>query len=225
MCLSELQSVIGKVQRACMTLPAGARVFLTELLALSRGLHLPWHRRRMTQAARQDLRALADVLVANVGRGYFDTSHLPWAPGVFTDAMKDHNRAGWGWCTEDGRHDMGVYGSAQRHKHIDELEGDAVRRVARALGHDWAGKRVPIYIDNSAFQRSFAKGWSKARRLSVIIRDLYYLSARHDFIAVPRWISTTVNVGADALSRGDLQKYLEWARTRPTWTAAPVSRR
>ena len=211
--LGELQSLAGKILRASLTLPAGARVFLTEILSLIRGLRLPWHRRRMTTAAREDLRAIADVLEANVGRGYFDVSHLPWAPALYTDAMKDHRRAGWGWCDETGAADSGVYGSSMRHKHIDELEGDAVRRAVRARGHTWRGKRVPVYIDNSAFQKSLAKGWSRARRLSVVIKDLYILSAQHDFILVPYWISTVANVGADALSRGDLEAYENWART------------
>ena len=165
----------------------------------------------MTVAARDDLRALIELLESNHGRGYFDVSHLPWAPAVYTDAMKEPKRAGWGWCDVTGAHAAGVYGSAMRHKPIDELEGDAVRRAAAALGHTWRGMRVPIYIDNSSFQRSFAKGWSRARRLTRIIRDLFLLSAQHDCVLVPIWLPTGANVGADALSRGAMDVYRAWA--------------
>ena len=35
---------------------------------------------------------------------------------IYTDAMKDSGRAGWGWCDESGAFDFGVYGSSMRHK-------------------------------------------------------------------------------------------------------------
>ena len=70
----------------------------------------------MTVAAQEDVRAVIDLLKANEGRGYFDTSHLPWAPPLYTDAMKGKGRAGWGWCDEHGAHDYGIYGSSGRHK-------------------------------------------------------------------------------------------------------------
>ena len=53
--------------------------------------------------------------------------------------------------------------------------------------------------------------WSRARRLSQIIKDLFYMSAPFDYILVPVWISTTENVGADALSRGNIDEYMQWA--------------
>ena len=172
---------------------------------------MPWHRRRMTTMARDDILTVIDILASNHGRGYFDTSHLPFAPSMYTDAMKDPSRAGWGWCAVDGHADAGVYGTAWRHKPIDKLEADAVLRAAKARGHTWRGKRVPVHIDNSSFQRSLAKGWSRAPRLVRIIKKLFSLSARYEFVLVPLWISTTENVGADALSRGDESGYLAWA--------------
>ena len=195
-----------------MTMPPGSNVFLARILPLMSGLTLPWHRRRVTAGARSDLQAVADILGKNMGRGYFDYSHMPWAPGVFTDAMKDGGRAGWGWCATTGEHDSGVYGAADRRRFIDALEGDAVLRAAQPLGHTWAGKRVPFYIDSKSFQLSFAKGRSTAERLTGILRKLYALSVDLDCLFAPIWISTHDNVGADALSRGDFVRYKEWAQ-------------
>lgn len=212
-CLSELQTLIGRAFRAAMTMPRGSRVYLSELLRLTRGLRLPWHRRRMTSLARRDVRSLIDLLESNHGKGYFDTSHLPWAPAVYTDAMKSGRRAGWGWCDETDRHDAGLYGSSMRHKPIDELEGDAVRRAVDSLGPSWRNHRVPIFIDNSSFQRSMHKGWSRARRLNGILRDLAAASLRYDCVLIPIWLSTHDNGGADALSRGDHAEYCRWLRS------------
>ena len=137
---------------------------------------------------------------------------MPWAPGVFTDAMKDGGRAGWGWCATTGEHDSGVYGASDRRKFIDALEGDAVLKAAQSLGHMWAGKRVPFYIDSKSFQLSFAKGRSTAERLTSILRKLFELSVKLDCLFVPIWLPTNDNVGADALSRGDFIRYKEWAK-------------
>ena len=70
---------------------------------------------------------------------------------------------------------------------------------------------MPVYIDNSSFQLSLAKGWSRAPRLVRIMKRLFSLAALHEFVLVPIWISTTENVGADALSRGDERGYRVWA--------------
>ena len=209
--LNELQTLVGRMHRAIMTMPPGSNIFLARILPLLSGLVLPWHRRRVTSGAKADFRAVAAMLEANMGRGYFDYTHMPWAPAVYSDAMKDGSRAGWGWCDETGAHDAGVYGAADRRRFIDALEGDAVLRAAQALGHQWRGKRVKFFIDSKSFQLSFAKGRSSAERLSVVLRELYALSVRLDCIFVPTWISTHFNIGADALSRGDFVRYAEWS--------------
>ncbi len=210
--LNELQQLHGRMRRASLTMPSGSNVYLSEIIAMTRGLRRPWHRVRMTHAARSDILTLLSILKSNHGQGYFDTSHLPWASAVFTDAMQEPRHAAWGWCSLDGTWDAGTYGSKARRKPIDELEGDAVRRAAQSIGHRWKGCRVPIYIDNKSFQLSFAKGWSRARRLSTILKDLHSISVQYDCVLVPIWISTHENVGADALSRGDMTRFYAWAQ-------------
>ena len=211
LCLSELRVLLGRMHRASMTMPNGAKAFLGNILQMIRGLKLPWHRRRMNNKARADIRSLIDILSHNHGQGYFDISHLPWAPAVWTDSMKDAERAGWGWCCENGEYDWGIYNSGKRKKWIDELEGDAVERALTSLAANFPGTRVPLYIDNSAFQLSLKKGWSRAERLTDIIKRLYTVSVKHNCVIVPIWISTMDNIGADALSRGDLPRFRQWA--------------
>ena len=210
--LNDLQVLLGRMYRASLTMPHGSRVYLSELIAMTRGLKKPWHRRRMTRAARDDIRMVISILQSNHGRGYFDISHLPWAPALYTDAMQDVKMAAWGWCSENGVWDAGIYGSKVRRKPIDELEGDVVRRAAKSIGDSWRGCRVPIYIDNQSFQLSFKKGWSRAKRLTSILRDLHGESVRYGCVFVPMWISTHENIGADALSRQDFDRFRAWAQ-------------
>ena len=210
--LNDLQVLLGRMYRASITMPRGSRVYLSELIALTRGLKKPWHRRRMTEAARSDIKMVISILRSNHGRGYFDISHLPWAPALYTDAMQDQKQAAWGWCSENGFWDAGTYGSKVKKKPIDELEGEVVRRAATSIGDQWRGCRVPIYIDNQSFQLSFKKGWSRAKRLTSILRDLHGLAVRYDCVFVPKWISTHDNIGADALSRQDFDRFRAWAQ-------------
>lgn len=210
--LHELQVVVGRAHRAIMTMPPGSNIFLARLLPLMRGLTMPWHQRRLTAGAREDLQSITLALEHNAGRGYFCREHLPWADDLYTDAMRDDHTAAWGWVSADGRYDFGSYGSAQRRKPIDALEGDAVLRAAKVLGPSWAGKRVRLHIDNTAFQLSFLKGRSRVERLSKILRQLYILSLKYDCVFCPVWISTHDNVGADALSRGNFGEFRRWAK-------------
>ena len=210
--LSELRVLLGRMHRASMTMPGGSKAFLGNILDLIRGLKLPWHHRRMNAKSRRDIYKLVSILKSNHGQGYFDTSHLPWHPPVWTDAMKNENAAGWGWCCADGEYDYGSYRRKEVRKFIDELEGDAVERAMNAIGEKASNMRVPIYIDNSSFQQSLVKGWSRAERLTEVIKHLYELSVKYNCVLVPIWISTHDNVGADALSRGDLGRFHEWAK-------------
>ena len=130
--------------------------------------------------------------------------------------MKDEHCAAWGWCCADGEYDYGTYRRAKGEKFIDELEGDAVERAMASIGDRTRNTRVPIYIDNSSFQLSLKKGWSKAERLTEIIKNLYKLSVEYNCVIVPIWISTKDNIGADALSRGDFDKYYTWAKDHVT---------
>ena len=208
--LHELQVVIGRMHRATLTMPPGSTVFVARLIALTRGLTKPWHRKRITVGAHSDVMSIISVLTTNHGKGYFDHSHLPWAPDVYTDAMKDARVAGWGWASTDGSYDFGIFGRADRRRPIDELEGFAVLKCAQAIGSTWSGKRVRVWIDNSAFCFSLLKGRSKVERLTNIIRQLYQFSAEYNCIFVPTWISTHDNIGADALSRNDESLGKEW---------------
>ena len=209
--LLELQVLSGRVQRATMTMPPGATVYLASVLALMAGLKLPWHKRRLTREAKLDIRLLIQVLESNLGRGYFSHTHFEWAPAVYTDASKESRFAGGGFISADGFYDFWEYGSADRHKHIHTLEGDAVLRAARALAPLWSSKRVPFFIDNSAFQLSFKKGRSKSPELNGLLRELFLISVQHNCLFVPQWISTHDNIAADALSRADLPRFFESA--------------
>ena len=208
--LKDLQVLAGRMQRAAMTMPPRAIVYLGELLRLMSGLKYPWHRRRVTAAVRSDLRILRSALADNKGRGYFCFDHFERAPAVYTDASKDSRFSGGGFFSECGAYDFWQFGSSVSRQPIDFLEGAAVVRAAEALGPLWRKKIVPIFIDNSSFQGAFRKGRSKAPRLNTLLAQLFSISVEYDCVFEPHWISTHDNIAADALSRNDLSRFKDY---------------
>ena len=76
--LSELRVLLGRMHRASMTMPGGAKAFLGNILSMIRGLKMPWHRRRMTAKARRDIHTLVGILRSNHGQGYSTRVTYPY---------------------------------------------------------------------------------------------------------------------------------------------------
>ena len=191
--------------RAVMTLPPGAACFLANLFALTRGLSLPWQRRRTTRATRADFRVVHDLLKLNLGRGYFSFDQFGRAPGIDTDASKESRYAGGGYASRCGRYRYWRYGNNAARQMIDFLEGDTVVVAMQDLGHLWRKMVVPFRIDNSAFQRSAVKGWSRAERLTLLLRQVFTLSVHFEFIGEYNWVSTHEG---QRLSAGELEEHV-----------------
>ena len=201
--LRERQQVAGRMQRAVLTMPPGAACFLATVYAMMRGLSLPWHARRTTRAERLDYRLVRELLQRNMGRGYFSLDQFQEAPGVDTDASKSRDYTGGGYASRCGRYRFWRYGASAQRQLIDFLEGDTVVEAVKDLGHLWHRKVVTFRVDNSAFQKSAVKGWSRAERLNVLLCRLFELCMQFECVLLFEWVSTHLNKYADALSRPD----------------------
>jgi hypothetical protein len=208
--LRDMQRVAGKMQRAVMTLPPGAACFLANIFALMRGLSVSWQKRRTTGATRSDFRAVGDLLQLNMGKGFFSLDQFGSAPSVDTDASRSRAYSGGGYASRCGRYRSWQYGHSAARNPIDYLEGDAVIVAIEDLGSNWRRKIVVFNIDNTSFQRSAVKGWSRAPRLASLMRRLFELGIQFECIFQFNWLSTHENLFADALSRADgEQRFLE----------------
>lgn len=199
--LRERQSIAGRMQRAVLTLPPGAACFLANIYALMRGLQLPWQKRRTTRGERADYVALRELLGLNMGKGYFSTDQFGRGDDVYTDASKAPRYAGGGYVSKCGRYRYWKYGTSAARQPIDFLEGDTVVLAVADLGPRWRGQKVRFHIDNQAFQKSAVKAWSRAERLTQLLRRLFALILQSGCILEFEWISTHDNVLADHLSR------------------------
>ena len=199
--LTEMQSAAGRMQRACLTLPPGAVCMLASIYALMAGLTLGFQKRRTTAVVRADFAGIRDLLARGMGRGFFSYDQFGRAPCVWTDASKSRRYTGGGYVSACGAYRWWPYGGSAARMLIDFLEGDAVVLAAQDLGAGWYRCVVPMYIDNTAFQRSATKGWSKADRLHRLLRVLFALALRYECVFEFHWLSTHTNVHADLLSR------------------------
>lgn len=199
--LHDMQRIGGRMQRAVLTLPPGAACLLANLFALMRGLVLPWQKRRTSRAVRRDFATLHELLGQNSGRGFYRIDHFKRAPTVDTDASKSDSYAGGGYASRCGKYKYWRYGTRASRQPIDALEADAVLVAVSELGVAWRERVVRLRVDNTAFQRSAVKGWSKAERLARVLRALFTVCIRYECVLEFEWLSTHDNVYADALSR------------------------
>jgi len=220
--LRQMQSMAGKLHRMLMTLPPGSACLAASLFELMSGLKLPWHRRRTTRRLRADFMLVHELLSANLGRGHYSYAHFRTAPAVWTDASKQARYSGGGWVSACGAYDWFKYGSRAARRPIDFLEGDTVVACVERLAHKWRGCVVQFFIDNSSFQKSGAKGRSKAHRLNDLLRELLALMIKFGFVITWTWIATEENVDADHLSRGRVDDFLRTVYERGVWTSTTV---
>ena len=190
------------------------------LFALTAGLRLPWHKRRLTRVVRSNFRHLHALLSQNLGRGYYSYDLFERAPEVRTDASRSGHYAGGGYVSEDGHYGWFRYGRRAAQRPIDFLEGDTVVACVEQMGHRWHGKRVPIGVDNKAFECSGEKGRSKAPRLNILIRELFYLQLRFQCVLDFFWLSSADNLLADHLSRDRESSFLHDAYATGFWDSA-----
>ena len=87
-------------------------------------------------------------------------------------------------------------------EHINTLEMRAVEQVLLYWGRLWRGKLLVIHVDNQAVAYGLAKRTMRGAPMRVLRRCLL-LAAEYDLDLEARWVSTTENALADALSRAD----------------------
>ena len=222
--LTERQRVAGRMQRAVMTLPPGASCLLASVYAMMAGLTLGFQRRRTSRLERADYLLVHDLLGLNLGKGYFSYDQFDRAPPVWTDASKSRRYAGGGYVSACGAYRFWHYGSSAARKPIDFLEGDAVVVAVQDLGPGWRHCVVPIYLDNTSFERSAVKGWSHAARLQLLLRRLFSLALKFECVFEFHWLSTHDNVHADALSRDAESYFLSRVYVDGIWAVGPCRR-
>ena len=88
----------------------------------------------------------------------------------------------------------------RKREHINTMEMRAVEQALLYWGRQWRGCRVVMNIDNRAVVHALQNGTIRGATMEVLWRCLL-LATYHDLEIEARWIGTTENALADALSR------------------------
>jgi len=95
-------------------------------------------------------------------------------------------------------------------EHINTLEMRAVEQVLLYWGREWKGKLLVIHVDNQAVAYGLANRTIRGAPMRILRRCLL-LATEYDLDLEARWVSTTENALADALSRADYRRIANMA--------------
>ena len=213
----DLQSLVGKLAHASQVF-AQSRIFYQRLLAALRTAH---GRRWVPigQPEIDDLRWWRVLLSQHSGTCIVDAGAWggPDVHKIYTDASSS---TGYGvmWQGEYfyGKWDEATTAAIARGEVcINNLELICLTFALETFGHRLRGKRILFRCDNTSVVHNVEAGTSPTNVRAAILRRLYVVAALHGIELKSTWIPTAQNEHADALSRGDLQRFFSLTQNFP----------
>ena len=199
----DLLSLIGSLSFACKVVKPG-RMFLRRLIDLSCTVKELHYHITVNRDAQLDIAWWKKFLVG--WNGVEIIQGLPISSQqmeLYTDASGE----GLG-----GFYD-GLWFSTPiiqaRSYNIAYLELLAIVIAVFCWGHKWTNKQIVLGTDNEAIVHVWCKGSCKDRDIMVLIRNLFYFTAKNNINLLVKHIPGKYNVYADLLSRLQVGKFKE----------------
>ena len=205
----DLQSLAGKLNFAARVIHGG-RTFLRRIIDAINSTARPHHHIRITQQLRLDLTWWRDFMYTFNGKAFFVESEPIPLDEFSTDACPS---GGGGyfrgdWFYVNWRTDYPHLQSA----HINLQETFTVLVAIKRWKHALRGKWIIVHTDNMTTLSVINKGTSRNPQAMRWLRELFWLSAMFNFRITARFISTSANWLADAISRLHCPTYCEYLR-------------
>lgn len=194
----ELQKFIGKLTWACRVI-RGGRTFVRRLHDLAMRLTNTKHHIRVNAAARADISWWSQCLCFFQGTCSF-LCDMPLPNFTFsTDACLVGGGAHFlsDWCYCCWEKDFPEYASC----HINILELLSVLVALRRWAPLLTGQHVLIRTDNMTAMSVLNKSSSRSTEMMPILREIFWLSVRYDFLVSSVYLPGDLNVLADRISR------------------------
>ena len=214
--LKELQSLIGLLNFTCSVVLPG-RAFLRRLVDLTKGVRLPHHRIRITEACRRDLQVWLQFLRDFNGRTFFLDE--PWQVSpplkLYTDAAASK---GYG-ALFGTRWFYGEWPAHWKSLNIAFLELLPIIISLHVWGCQMSNKCVSLFTDNAALVDIINKQTSKHPMIMILVRDLVLTSLLHNILFRAYHVPGVDNTRADLISRlqiVDFRKAFPDADPEPT---------
>ena len=221
---AKFDSFVGKLSFAATVVVPGS-TFMRRLWDVTKRFHkVPGHYRIVLSAeCRKDIRWWKRLVEDWNGKAFFlfrdetPASEL----GLYTDAS---GLIRWGaYYGQEGRWMLGRWSKEQQQLSIEYKELYAVLVACSTWCHKWSRRRIVIHCDHQAVVACISSGTSKSPYVMSLLRQLFYVCAKHDFLVVAYYVAGKANVIADALSRVNLQVFRQAAPAARLLPDCPVS--
>ena len=202
----ELASVLGNLSFATQAIPAG-RTFLRRLYDLDRATHAlpPFKVLCIPQTASDDLKWWQSTLETWDGKSFFLLDK--WTPIADLQLQTDASGTlGYG-AFYAGRWLHGSWRPSQESQSIQFKELYAIVVACSTWASAWQRLRIQFQCDNSAVVDCIRSGTCRSADVMSLIRALYSLCVKYNFLVSAIHIPGVSNQIADSLSRGQLQMF------------------
>ena len=209
----ELDKINGKLNWVCKVV-YGGRTFLRRLIDAQWSVSRPHHHIRISAGIRLDLQWWDQFLTHFNGH----TNLIPSRPLSFDDISTDASSTfGYGAFLIGGYFSLSFSAARKLFPdapepsepiHVHELF--AVLILCRLFSAALRGLFVRLHIDNTVVVAVINKGTAKGTtgpRMMQFVREIFWLSAYHNFRLTSTYISSANNSLADALSRNDYARF------------------
>ena len=204
---TQLQSLAGKLNWACQVV-TGGRTFLRRILSSIDALAKPRHKLRLDSLFFADLRWWKDFFHHFHGTTISSAISRPTV-AIEMDSCGSASGITYedDWLFSHWESDAPLMASW----HINHKEAASAVLAARRWGHLWSGCEVVVFSDNKAAIGMLNKGSTPHEPMMTLLRELFWLSATHDFSISATYLPGASNLFADTVSRLHLgSNLLQW---------------
>lgn len=199
----QLLSFIGKLSFAAKVVPPG-RTFVRRLLDCAKACTELDGTLPIDQNTHLDIEWWASFLPDWNGRSFFHEAS--WTKSPDMELYTDASGLGYG-AIYNKSFLFGEWSQEQQNRSITWRELYPIILACEAWGKDWARRRILFHCDNLAVVTICRTGTSKCPYVMDLVRRLFFVAARHNFIVFLSHVPGLSNTAADSLSRLQVQKF------------------
>jgi hypothetical protein len=209
----ELLSLLGHLNFACRVIYHG-RTFLSRLIKASTVVRELYHKIYLSHDCKEDLFMWGTLLQRWNGVSMFHIGDFVSSVdlAIFTDSS---SKTGFGGYCQDvqeafldtwDNHPVPVTADAMSY-----LELYPIVVSCTVWGKHWQRRRIKFMCDNEGTVAILRKGRSQCEHINKLMRHMAIVATQYNFTFTSQWLSTKVNIHADALSRGNLSVFQDLA--------------
>lgn len=200
----QLLSLIGKLEFVSKVVRNG-RSFLRRLIELSKKVKHLHHKIRINQSAMNDLRWWQNYMPHFHGVSILYDTH--WSSSDTLKLWTDASDFGIG-CVYKNLYLYEKFDNDLKNMPIAWRELYSILVCCSTWAHHFVGKRLLFNCDNEVVVHCLKYGVSKNCEIMTLYRKLLFIGACNNFECSAVYITSKNNLLADALSRGDIKKFL-----------------